>query len=157
MRTNRSAAALLPLFLPLAAKWVRVREREALELGVPLDSQQLSDARLVGVHAPERVRLLNVPSVPVFKHPLLRPIACVLRNAFAGTAGITLRYGILIREDCWGDRRLVVHELAHVAQYERLGGITPFLRIYLRECLMTGYPNGALEREAIEAAARHRY
>jgi len=77
-----------------------------------------------------------------------------VRRFFAGTAGITLHYGILIREDCWGDRRLVVHELAHVAQYERLGGIGPFLRAYLRECLLEGYPNGALEREAIEVAAR---
>jgi hypothetical protein len=69
------------------------------------------------------------------------------------TAGLTLRYGILVRHDWWRDRRLVAHELAHVAQYERLGGIAPFLRVYLRECLIEGYPAGALEQEAIRCAS----
>jgi hypothetical protein len=45
---------------------------------------------------------------------------------------------------------LVVHELAHTAQYERLGGFHPFLSAYLGECLTVGYPNGPLEQEAKE-------
>jgi hypothetical protein len=40
-----------------------------------------------------------------------------------------------------------------VAQYERLGGIRPFLSAYLRECISPGYPLGALEQEAIRVAA----
>ena len=44
--------------------------------------------------------------------------------------------------------RLVVHELAHTAQYERLGGFKPFLKAYLEEWLTVGYPNGPLEQEA---------
>lgn len=157
IKPARHLTPLLPLFLPLAVKWVRIREAEALKHGDPLDPRQLDDARAVGVQAPDRVRLLRVPEVPTFRHPLLRPAAWLLRNTFAGTAGITLHYGILVREDCWGDRHLIVHELTHVAQYERLGGITPFLRSYLLECLRDGYPNGPLEREAIETAARHAY
>jgi hypothetical protein len=69
------------------------------------------------------------------------------------TVGLTARYGIFIREAYWGDRRLIAHELAHTAQYERLGGITPFLRAYLTECLTSGYPRSALELEAVAAAA----
>jgi hypothetical protein len=65
---------------------------------------------------------------------------------------MSLRYGIFIRSDCWGDRQLVIHELAHTAQYERLGGIWPFLKLYLSECLVTpGYPFGPLEQEAKRA------
>ena len=65
------------------------------------------------------------------------------------TAGLTLRYGIFIRSDCWGERRLVVHELAHTAQYERFGSFASFLGEYLRECITPpGYPFGALEQEA---------
>ncbi len=64
------------------------------------------------------------------------------------TAGLTLRYGIFIRVDCWGQHRIVVHELAHVAQYERLGEFEPFLRQYLQECLTFGYPGAPLEQEA---------
>jgi hypothetical protein len=60
-----------------------------------------------------------------------------------------------VRSDFRGDRRLVIHELAHTRQYERLGGIRPFLREYLYECLVTpGYPFGPLEQEAIEVEGR---
>jgi len=48
---------------------------------------------------------------------------------------MSLRYGIFIRSDCWGDRRLVIHELAHTKQYERLGSLWHFLKLYLFECL----------------------
>jgi hypothetical protein len=64
------------------------------------------------------------------------------------TVGLTLRYGIYIRADHWGERRLVIHELAHTAQYERLGGFDEFLAAYLEECLTNGYPDGPLEQEA---------
>jgi len=65
---------------------------------------------------------------------------------------MTLRYGIFIRSDCWGDRRLVVHELAHTAQYERLGGIGAFLKAFLKECLTVGHASSPLEREAVTRA-----
>ena len=70
------------------------------------------------------------------------------------TRGLTLNYGIFIRSDCWADRLLIVHELAHVAQYERLGGILPFLRKYLFECLTVGYAAAALELEATAVTVR---
>jgi hypothetical protein len=139
--------------VPIAAWWVRRREREALHHGVPLTAQEAADARAAGVQHPEWVRLLQVDVIRTFEHPLLRALAAYPDTIFASTAGLTLRYGILVRNDCWRDRRLIVHELAHVAQYERLGGIAPFLRVYLRECLLDGYPAGALEQEAIRSAS----
>jgi hypothetical protein len=45
----------------------------------------------------------------------------------------------------------VIHELAHVAQYERLGGFREFLKQYLEECINPGYPLGDLELEAKQA------
>lgn len=45
----------------------------------------------------------------------------------------------------------LAHELAHVAQYERLGGFYGFLKQYLEECINPGYPLGALEQEAKQA------
>jgi hypothetical protein len=42
-------------------------------------------------------------------------------------------------------------------QYERLGGIRPFLKLYLYECLVTpGYPFGPLEQEAIQIEKQFR-
>jgi len=70
------------------------------------------------------------------------------------TAGLTLRHGIFIRVDCWGDRRLVFHELVHTMQYERMGGIQSFLRQYLFECLTIGYPAAPMEQEAIQKTAK---
>ena len=67
---------------------------------------------------------------------------------------MALRYGIVIREEHWGDRRLLTHELAHVAQYERLGGFRGFLKQYLEECINPGYPLGDLELEAKQAVSR---
>ena len=70
------------------------------------------------------------------------------------TTGLTLRHGIFIRSDCWGQRRWVVHELAHTAQYERLDGFRPFLTKYLWECLTIGYPEAPMEQEAIATERR---
>ena len=41
---------------------------------------------------------------------------------------------------------MVVHELGHTAQYERLGGFEPFLRQYLSQCLTIGYPEAPMEQ-----------
>ena len=64
------------------------------------------------------------------------------------TIGLTLRYGIFIRDGHWGERRLVIHELAHTMQYERLGSIEAFLRQNLHECITIGYPASPKEQQA---------
>jgi hypothetical protein len=136
--------------LPIAGLWVLRQERRILKLGAPLHASLLADARLVGVRCPERVRLLAVDEVPPM-NPVLRFFARRLGLCSPHTSGMSLRYGIFIRSDCWGERELVIHELAHTVQYERLGGIRPFLKLYLYECLVTpGYPFGPLEQEAKE-------
>ena len=133
------ARVLLPLVVPLACVWVRWQERRICRTGVPLTEAQLTDALAAGVRQPTRVRLLRVRAVPL---------------PSKSTIGLTARYGIFIREEYWLDRALLAHELAHVAQYERAGGIASFLRAYLRECFTVGYPFGALEAEAAEIASR---
>jgi len=45
-----------------------------------------------------------------------------------------------------------VHELVHTHQYERLGGIEPYLRQYLTERQTFNYPNNPLEVEAWQLA-----
>lgn len=121
--------------------------------GCTLNEGETADARRIGVLNPERVRLLRVPTVPL---PGGATIAALGRWAGipgGNTAGLTARYGIFIRADLWGDRRLIAHELAHTAQYERFGGVRPFIREYLAQCLADGYASADLELEAIAAAA----
>jgi len=142
--------ALLTVALPIATAWVEEQQAIILREGVPLTDHQCFDAHLVGVKEPKRVRLLKVDFIPVPTHPVLAKANDLVGLVSPLTAGITFGYGIYIRTDLWGDRPLVVHELVHTGQYERYGSSGAFLKAYLTECLTIGYPNGPLEREAID-------
>ena len=142
------------ILLPLACEWAAAQERRILAGGEPLSSAQLADSRLVGVAEPHRVRLLYVTEIPIPEHPSLRAAAEATQLISPLTGGLTLRYGIFIRSDYRFHRRTVVHELVHTAQYERLGGIEPFLRRYLWECITLGYPQARMEQEVISLTSR---
>ena len=114
--------------------------------------QQLEDAVRVGVQEPERVRLSFVQTVPPRLPRFLRKLAARFGLGPATTAGMALGHGIFVRADQAHRRDLLVHELVHTAQYERLG-FRRFLRQYLRECLADGYPLGKLEAEATRLAS----
>ena len=146
---------ILELILPLACAWAKWHESIILRKGVPLSDAQLRTARELGIRHPDRVRLLAVQKVPPASRLLQRAAQPVGLDS-SQTIGMTLRYGIFIQESYWEDRRLLVHELAHVVQYERLGGFYGFLRLYLRECINPGYPLGDLEQEAKRAERKHR-
>ncbi|PYJ24870.1 MAG: hypothetical protein DME91_06845 [Verrucomicrobia bacterium] len=140
--------------LPLAVEWAAKLEQRILREGVPLSEKEIVDATVAGVQQPRRVRLLQVGVIPAPIHPQLKAAAEAIDFLTPATRGLTLQYGIFIRLDCWRDRALIAHELVHTAQYERLGGILPFLRQYLFECVTIGYPEAPMEQEAIAVAAR---
>src|SRR5688572_21623733 len=114
--------AMLTSLLPLACAWAEEQEVIILRDGVSLTAAQITDAQRIGVAHPEQVRLRVIDEIPMPGNPMLRAAAESTGLISSFTAGLTLRYGIFIRADCWGERRLIVHELAHTAQYERLGG-----------------------------------
>lgn len=66
---------------------------------------------------------------------------------------MAVNYGIYLEASQATNPSLLVHELTHVAQFERLGGVEEFLREYLTQCVRDGYWNSDLEQEAREAAA----
>lgn len=140
----------ITVVLPVAWAWARRQESIILRSGVSLSVAHANIAKGLGVVCGERIRLRAVSRVPPV-NKMLRHVGGRLGIVSDNTIGLTLRYGIFIREDYWGDRRLLVHELAHVAQYERLGGFRAFLKQYLKECLEPGYPFGELELEAKRA------
>jgi len=151
---RRTLLAQFESLLPLAVEWASQEEQRVLREGVPLSEQEMADANAIGVREPGRVRLLRVESVPVPSHPQLRAAAEAIHFLSPETRGLALRYGIFLRWDCWRERPLIAHELAHTAQYERLGGVLPFLSRYLTECLTAGYSNAPLELEAATVANR---
>lgn len=150
----QSISSQFETLLPLATQWAIEQQTRILREGVPLSMSELAAALKVGVKDPEHVRLLQVEIIPSPNHPVLQ--AAYQKANFVPTAprGLTLHYGIFVRADYWRDRALIVHELVHTAQYERLGGIHPFLRQYFMECATVGYHKSALENEAVETAAR---
>ena len=145
---------LLAPVLLLVALWVGSRQTDILRDGARLTDAQCELARALGVTAVERVRIVVLPVIPM-------PLPWWARRAAqrAGwisphIVGMTLGHGIVLREDCSDDAGLLAHELVHVSQVERLGGVAGFLRHYLRECVWPGYPFGVLEREARAAEVR---
>lgn len=138
--------------LPLACEWAEQQEVSIQQKGTILTPFQIEDATHVGVKHPEKVKLLQVPNIPIPDEPSLASAAQATQLITTNTIGLTLRYGIFIRSDYWNNRQLLVHELVHTSQYERLGGILPFLQNYLMECFSIGYPAAPMEQEAIRIA-----
>lgn len=157
LRSGKITRQQFKMSLPGAVAWASEQEQTILEWGVPLSGAQLMYAKHLGVVRPEQVRLLRVPAIPEPRDVVLSMAAeknGLVSPHHAG-GGMTLRYGIFVRNDCWESRRLIAHELVHTAQYERFGGIEAFLRAYLLECTGPLYsPPGPLEQEAVAKSAK---
>ena len=133
--------------LPAAISWAQQQAAEVLAHGTPLDAAEQQMARQVGVAAPDKVRLVMVPHMPVPSAPDLRLVA--LETGLLGpmTIGLALGHAVLI---CHGQRskRLLSHELRHVYQYEQAGSIAAYLPQYLQQIAEVGYFNAPFEADA---------
>jgi hypothetical protein len=134
---------------PLAAQWAKCQEAYILEHGVPLTAEQTADARRAGVKEPARVRVLVADRIPM---PEDRELAEAARGAQIITdssRGVAIGHAIMIRADSWRNRELLLHQLVHVAQCERSGGLQKFVIEYLldRRC-SRDFSLGSLEDEA---------
>jgi hypothetical protein len=65
----------------------------------------------------------------------------------ADTGGLTAGYGVIVRQDCANNLRLLTHEFVHVSQYERLGR-EGFLQEYIQQIAAHGYLDAPFELEA---------
>lgn len=139
------------IIMPLACEWAAEQELSICRGGLSLTEELLAIAQKVGVQCPDKIRIAVVNAVPVPAHPLLQAACASTGLITSNTIGLTLRYGIFIRQDESRCKRLFAHEFAHVAQYERLGGVQQFLTQYLAEVLNYGYPRAPMEQEAIRA------
>lgn len=130
---------------PATARWAADQERRILAEGKALGPEALAFARELEIPNPEEVRVLEIRPIPL---PVPRPLVRLAGRwglpAFE-PAGMALGRGIYLLDT---HSRLLRHELVHVAQYQRLGGIEPFMRQYLVECLIHGYREAPLEVEA---------
>lgn len=142
--------AIVEQATPVIADLLATTEVEVLVGGRPLSEAELSVARALGINAPEKIRIEVRRRFPMPDDPRLANAARELGLIF-GTddeAARTQGYAILLKPNFADSHRLISHELVHVAQYERLGGITPYAREYLIEMLALGYSRAPLEQEA---------
>ena len=108
--------------------FVSMGEWYILKRGESLKEEFILIAKELEIKYPEKVRVLVV-------------------NNLLNIAGVTLRYGIIIKKD-YLSHEILVHELTHVKQYEKKGGIYEFLKQYFYEINKFGYYNSPSENEA---------
>ena len=134
---------------PLACKWASAQEAYVLKHGAPLSSAQLADARRAGVKDPAKVRVLVVDRIALPDDKELADAARHAQIITDSSKAVALGYGIVVRADSWKNRELLLHQLVHVAQCERSGGVEAFVNEYLldrRSC--RDFSLGSLEDEA---------
>jgi hypothetical protein len=117
--------------LLLAYEWAKTQEKFILERGIPLGTRYLADACRVGIHDCSRVKVLIVDRIPMPENAELAEAARRSQIISDTSRGVTIGHGIIIRADSWGNRELMLHQLVHVAQCERNGGLEAFVQRYL--------------------------
>jgi hypothetical protein len=135
--------------LPFAYEWAKATEEFVLARGAPLGSRHIADARLAGVQDCSKIRVLVVDRIPLPDHPELAEAARRTGIITDDTRCVGFGHAVIIRADSWGDRELLLHNLVHIAQCERSGGLEQWVRQYLcdrRGCAK--FTIGSLEDEA---------
>ncbi len=130
-----------------AAKWVSQQQEIILASGASLTSEQIVIASQVGVLRPEKIRILPVARISPPDDPLLRKVAEEMNFLGPDAIGLTLGYGIYLREGYITDR-LLSHEFRHVQQYEVAGSVQVFIAEYIQQIFQHGYYDSPYEVDA---------
>lgn len=140
-------SAALPTIVPKAIAWAEEQATFIAEEGRPLSASLFDVAQRVGVAHPERIRVLEVPTLPLPSDPELKD--AVLGAGLLGPemASLTFGYSVYVCRG-HGHIRLLSHEFRRVQQYESAGSIAEFLPVYLEQIAAVGYQSAPLEVDA---------
>jgi hypothetical protein len=141
--------------LPKAEAFVLKNEREALENGVALDSEELAVANRLGLDYPEKVRVYYVDQLPQPSDPQLATLAEQYGYSSPKMDAYTFGYGVFVRESQRGNQELLAHELIHIRQAEQMGRREQ-IRQYLFQLFIYGYDRAPLELEAYRESETQR-
>ena len=144
----------LALAMPATLAWATGLSATVLAQGKPLSAWQAADAVEVGVLRPEAVRILRVPGLPRPDCPHFCSLATQSGLDLTRSQGMALGYAVLIRHSALGDRRVLRHELRHVAQFEAAGSLSHFLEEYLAQMVLHGYRDAPFEVDALRHESR---
>jgi len=137
----------LQTLLPMAIKWAEENSEKIQKEGIPLTAEQIEIAKQVSVSEPEKVRILEVPKLPLPTDSKLSVVAIKIGFLSEEMKDLTLGHSIYICQS-YNTTRLLSHELRHVYQYETFRSISGFLVEYLKQIVLVGYENSLLERDA---------
>ena len=144
---NQELLRLLPALLPLAITWGHDQSARIARLGSALSADEIDVARRVGVREPERIRVLQVPTVPMPYSLALRAAAIQAGMFGPHVHGMTLGYGVFVAAE-HTSTKLLSHEFRHVAQCEQAGSLDNFLTEYLTQIVTVGYDDAPFEVDA---------
>lgn len=130
-----------------AIKWVEQNQSLICQLGRTLSLEEQIIASHVGVARPEQVHVYEVSVIKPPNDPVLAALCVQFGFLTANTIGLTLGYGIYIKQG-YLSTRLLSHEFRHVYQYEQAGSIEMFLSRYIAEIMEFGYENAPYELDA---------
>jgi hypothetical protein len=137
----------LQILLPLAIKWAEEHREIIQNEGAPLSAKQMEFAKQAGVTSPEKVKILEVPKIPIPENEKLSEAATQIGFLSEKMKGLTLDHSIYIRKGN-NSTQLLSHELRHVYQYEAFGSLPEYLVEYLKQIVLVGYENSLLEQDA---------
>jgi hypothetical protein len=135
--------------LSLACQWTKEQEEFVMQHGNSLGPRHMADAILAGVKKPGRVKMLVVDRIALPDNPQLAEASKRTGIVTEDTKCMGFGYALIVRVDAWNDRELLLHNLVHIAQCERAGGLEQWCRRYLSDrnsC--PKFTVGSLEEEA---------
>jgi hypothetical protein len=139
--------------LPIAYQWAKAQEEFVLARGNPLGPRHVRDANLAGVQDSARIRVLVVDRIPLPENPELAEASKRIGILTEDTRCAGFGHALIIRVDAWNDRELVLHNLVHIAQCERCGGLEQWVHQYLGDRISCpNFTQGSLEEEARRVA-----
>lgn len=141
------------ILLPQYIDWAYETDRQGLESGTPLDTQELSLATDIGIQNPEKVRIVYVDEVPFpYENFALKTLGEAL--GFIGEGIINnaqvFGYSIYVRNGYELNRPKLAHELVHVLQIERTS-LDHIITQHFSDLAEYGYDKAPLEVEAFKA------
>lgn len=144
--------SLVVKFIPKVCEWLESQENNIISIGRDLTLDEIETAKKIGIKNYDIIRVYETSEIPTTSDTFLLEIGKQLGLITANTEGICFRYGIFIHENAKDKKAVLIHELIHTLQYERLGSIKAFITQYLKECIENGYHNSELEKEACKVS-----
>jgi len=125
--------------MPRAVKWYSDVEKSLRSKGRELTRSESKEAKALGVKMPDLIRVVVLDKFP-------EPDKHSSGDHFEGARA--MGNIIMLKPRYKNDSTVLCHELVHIAQKDRIGGLKGFLKQYAIEREVLGYSRSLLETEA---------